>query len=533
MRTHTRPTPGGVLGSPPPVESTILINCGFGETRVAVLEEGVPAEIYIERRSEVGLVGNIYKGRVTRVLPGMEAAFLDIGLSRAAFLYVDDVWTPPEPEVRAELEFGAADAGAAVAESSPRPRQTGNRREDRPSIAKLLSEGQEILVQVSKDPIGTKGARVTAHLTLAGRFAVFMPAHQHVGISKRITDEAERERLRTLVETLRRPTEGFIVRTEGQGVGSAELASDIDFLRALWLDIEKSAAGRPAPKLIQAELDIVLRAARDLFTREVRRFVVDDAHQAERIKELMQKYAPELAARVELHESAIGLFDHFGVETELERALQREVPLRSGGSIVIDQAEALTAIDINTGSFVGKQNLEATILRTNLEAAKAVVSQIRLRNIGGIIIIDFIDMESEENRALVYEVFCEELERDRAKSHPLPISPLGVLEMTRKRVRDSLGAVLTEPCPYCNGLGRLRSRLTVCHEIFRELTRQSRVAPSADLVVSAHPEVAAMLAEENAETLGSLEKSLGGVILIQARRDFHQERYEIHRRGNA
>jgi ribonuclease G len=515
------------------VESTILINCGFGETRVALLEDGVPAEIYIERQSEVGLVGNIYKGRVTRVLPGMEAAFLDVGLSRAAFLYVDDVWTPTEPEARADLEFAPRDNPSTPPESGQKSRQTGNRREDRPSITRLLQEGQELLVQVSKDPIGTKGARVTAHLTLAGRFAVLMPSHQHVGVSKRITDETERTRLRTLVEDLRQDTEGFIVRTEGQGIGESELHGDIEFLRALWQDIERSASGRPAPSLVQAELDIVLRAARDLFTREVRRFVVDDAEQAERIRELMRKYAPELAERVEVHADAIGLFDHFGVETELERALQREVPLKSGGSIVIDQAEALTAIDINTGSFVGKQNLESTILRTNLEAAKVVVSQIRLRNIGGIIIVDFIDMESEENRALVYKTFCDELERDRAKSHPLPISPLGVLEMTRKRVRDSLGAVLTEPCPYCNGLGRLRSRLTVCHEIFRELTRQSRVAPSADLVVSAHPEVAAMLAEENAETLGSLEKTLGGVILIQARREFHQERYEIHRRGSA
>ncbi len=515
------------------MESSILINCGFGETRVALLEDGAPAEIFIERHSEVGLVGNIYKGRVTRVLPGMEAAFLDIGLSRAAFLYVDDVWTPPEVEPPTELDFGAPAPAESTRDLAAKPRQTGNRREDRPSITKLLREGQDLLVQVSKDPIGTKGARVTAHLTLAGRFAVLMPNHQHVGISKRITDEGERTRLRALVESLRQPSEGFIVRTEGQGIGESELVSDIEFLRALWQDIEGGAASRPAPSLVQAELDIVLRAARDLFTRDVRRFVVDDAPQAERIRALMRKYAPEMAERVEVHEDAIGLFDHFGVETELERALLREVPLRSGGSIVIDQAEALTAIDINTGSFVGKQNLESTILRTNLEAAKVIVSQIRLRNIGGIIIVDFIDMESEENRALVYKAFCEELERDRAKSHPLPISPLGVLEMTRKRVRDSLGAMLTEPCPYCGGLGRLRSRLTVCHEIFRELTRQSRVSPAADLVVSAHPEVAAMLAEENAETLSSLEKASGGVILIQARRDFHQERYEIHRRGNA
>jgi ribonuclease G len=555
------------------MEAAILINRAFAETRVALLEDGAVAEIYVERDHEQGLVGNIYKGRVTRVLPGMQAAFVDIGLDRAAFLYVDDVLSPERPTApRSEAEASdepeeedpdaaltgpanAADltsrpAEAAAQDLTAQPARpasylemgpntgefvvpkTADVSSEQPSIADLIHEGQEIVCQVSKDPLGSKGARVTTYVTLPGRYVVYMPTTDHVGISKRITDEAERKRLRTLVESMRDGKAGFIVRTEGSGLDEAKLREDMDFLRSLWSEVEDRGRVLSAPAQLQPDLDLVLRATRDLFTREVERLIVDDEREFRRIKDFLQKFAPHLVDRIELFQDQVPLFDHYGVEAELERALQRKVAMKSGASIVIDQAEALTAIDVNTGRFVGKQNLESTILRTNLEAVREVVAQLRLRNIGGIIVVDFIDMESQENRERVFGAFVEELKRDRAKTHVLPISGLGVIEMTRKRVRESLGRRLTEPCPYCEGRGRIRSRVTICHDIFRELARQSRRHYGHDLVVSANPEIAAMLTEDNGEKLSSLESQIGLPIVIEARSDFHHERFQIHVRGH-
>ncbi len=511
------------------MEATILINRAFGETRVALLEDGAAAEVYVERDHDLGLVGNIYKGRVTRVLPGMQAAFVDIGLDRAAFLYVDDVLaqgarleakTDPAEEGETEEEDGTA-----LSEPPSVPK---------PSISELIREGQEIVVQVSKDPLGTKGARVTTHVTLAGRYLVFMPTTAHIGISKRIVDEHERKRLRGVVEALSVGLSGgFIVRTEGSGLEEARLKEDMEFLRTLWSETDERTAKMPAPSLILPDLDLVLRATRDLFTREVGKVTVDDAGEAQRIKDFVRRFQPDLADRVEIFQGAVPLFDHHGVEGEIERALQRKVGMKSGASIVIDQAEALTAIDVNTGRFVGKQNLEATILRTNLEAIREIVTQLRLRNIGGIIVVDFIDMESPENRERVHQAFVEELLRDRAKTHVLPISGLGVIEMTRKRVRESLGRSLTEPCPYCEGRGRIRSRTTTCHDIFRELVRQARRNPGHDLLVSANPEIAAILTEDKADHLAELERTIGRSVVVEARGDLHHEAFRVQLRGAA
>jgi ribonuclease G len=524
------------------MSASILINRSFGETRVALLEEGVVSEVYVERDREQGLVGNIYKGRVTRVLPGMQAAFVDIGLSRAAFLYADDVRSPDRQSklpprgprdadgeeerhgIEDEKELSADEV--SLIEKAKVDAQQQEVRVERPSIASLVREGQEILCQVSKDPLGTKGARITTYISVPGRYTVFMPTTDHVGVSKRITEETERKRLRELVEGMCDGTGGFIVRTEGAGLEADKLKEDMDFLRNLWADIEERSQRATAPALLQADLDLVLRATRDLFTREVESLTIDDPREHQRIKDFLDKFAPPLKERVELYDDAtMSLFERHNVEGELERALERKVGMKSGASIVIDQAEALTAIDVNTGGFVGKQNLEATILRTNLEAVKEIVTQLRLRNIGGIIVIDFIDMESAESRERVYAAFLEELKRDRAKTHVLPISGLGVIEMTRKRVRESLGRRLTEACPYCEGRGRIRSRSTVCHEIFREVARQKD--REGQVMILANPEVAAMLAEDEADTLAKVETHIGRPVVVEARSDYHHEAYRV------
>ncbi len=510
--------------------ASILINRSFGETRVALLEDEETAEVYVERDHELGLVGNIYKGRVTRVLPGMQAAFVEVGLPRAAFLYADDVRLPTPPTQRphpaAEPETDDEEEGEEDSHVVEEVRAELE-SEERKSIADLIHEGQEIVCQVAKDPLGTKGARITTYLSIPGRYVVYMPTTDHIGISKRITDETERKRLRDLVEEIRGDkTGGYIVRTEGAGLDKEKLQEDMEFLESLWSEVEERADQTPAPNLVQADLDLVLRATRDLFTREVENLIVDSEHEFERVKNFLEKFAPKLVERVELYDGVVPMFENYNVEGELERAMQRKVMLKSGASIVVDQAEALTAIDINTGGFVGKQNLEATILRTNLEAVKEIVTQLRLRNIGGIIVVDFIDMEPAESRERVYEAFLEELEYDRAKTHVLPISGLGLVEMTRKRVRESLGRRLTDSCPYCEGKGRVRSRMTICHEIFRQLAQHGR--KDGQPLVIANPEIAAMLTEDEADTLAKVENHIGRSVVVEARNDFHHEAYRVY-----
>jgi ribonuclease G len=509
------------------LESSILINRAHGETRVAVLEDGVLAEIYIERDQELGLVGNVYKGRVIRVLPGMQAAFVEIGLEKAAFLYVDDVIHPdnatPEPDVEP--------VGDDTMEMTSPLKKI---ERERLSITQLIREGQEILCQVTKDPLGTKGARVSTYISIAGRHIVYMPTMKHVGVSRRITDEGERKRLRAIVEVHRKPNEGgFIVRTVSTGLDAETIQQDMDFVRSVWAEIRERADVVPPPALLHSDLDLVLRATRDLFGTATTALEVDDEREAERIRSLLAKFAPHLIDRVRVYHEREPMFDHYAIEPEIERAMLRKIGLKSGGSIVIDEAEALTAIDVNTGSFVGSRNLEATILKTNLEAVKEIVAQLRLRNLGGIIIVDFIDMEEPQNRAKVYDAFVAELLRDRAKSHVLPMSGLGLVEMTRKRVRPSLVKTLTEPCPYCEGRGRIRSKKTICRDIFREIDRQARRSANGPIVVAAMPEIAAVLAEDDREKLLELEAVIGRSIIVEARAELHQEVFQVSVRPQA
>ncbi|MBI5967407.1 MAG: Rne/Rng family ribonuclease, partial [Deltaproteobacteria bacterium] len=419
------------------MSNEILINISSGETRVALLESGVLVELYLERRSEQGISGNIYKGRVVRVLPGMQAAFVDIGLDKAAFLYVTDVhqeFDDLELLMRAREEDGN---GLYVNEEEEVPDlSTPFQIED------LLHEGQEILVQVSKEPLGSKGARITSHISLPGRHLVLMPMVDNIGVSRRIENEAERRRLREIIQRIKPADCGLIVRTASEGKGEADLYQDLDFLLKMWNNVQKRKAASPVPSLVHKDLDITLRAIRDLFTQEVERVVIDSPEEYRKILDFCETFIPQLKSSVELYEKEEPLLDYYGIEMEISRALGRRVWLKSGGYIVIDMTEALTVIDVNTGRFVGKRNLEDTILKTNLEAVKEIAYQLRLRNIGGIIIIDFIDMEKVSSREKVFQALMEALKKDKSKTNILKISELGLVEMTRKRTRESLGRIL-------------------------------------------------------------------------------------------
>jgi ribonuclease G len=508
------------------MSNLLAINAGPFETRVALLEGGAVAELYVERERDRSVVGNVYKGRVVRVLPGMDAAFVDIGLEKAAFLYVSDVVLEhsdvnevgPEVEdtVVAEVRL-AAPAGDA---SPPRPARE-------PRITELLHEGQEILVQIAKEPLGTKGARLTSRISIPGRHLVFMPTLDHVGISRRITGEAERRRLRDLIESLRPPGTGFIARTAAEGVSSEHLRADMELLVRMWNEVFHRKDAVSAPALLHRELDLVLRATRDLFTGDVDRLVVDSPEAHERVLRFIDTYAPDRRGCVELYSGSEPLFDHLGIEVEIARALQRKVWLKSGGYIVIDETEALTTIDVNTGRFVGRHNLEDTILRTNLEAVREIVAQIRLRNIGGIIILDFIDMDREVNREKVWAALQEALRSDRAQNNVLKISELGLVQMTRKRVRESLARSMLEPCFYCDGRGRLKSKVTVCYDILRQVSRESPQFREQGLLVYAHPEVVATLLDEERAALEAVERRTAKKINLQPVPGFHLEQFEV------
>ncbi len=693
--------------------NVLLINAAGGETRVALVENGSITEYYLDRKRDRGIVGNIYKGRVVRVLPGMQAAFVDIGLDKAAFLYVSDVFydpdfseqefdltegehaehedvhdpeqleeaearavaekaqqpaaltpipieaatpetpaseassapteaaavagvppteAPPEaapapeaapqgeanasagddtetaentdefeddPDQPAEAPLAAAPAAEAtpvVAGSitAPRPPQAarevtregggggrrrrrrrrggsgggaggagggGNGEAHRPNgqaaapvqraaaphrdekdhrrngergagvqIQDLLKEGQEVIVQVVKDPIGTKGARVTSHISLPGRHLVFMPTVDHVGISRRIDNEKERKRLREIINRMRPPGTGFIVRTVAEGVSEDKLVADIRFLIQEWNEVGKSKDHKAAPILLHPDLEMVLRATRDLFTNDVSKLIIDDRDEYERVLAFVETLDPALKAQVELYTGEDPIFDAYGVEQEIRRALNRKVWLKSGGSLIIDQAEALVAIDVNSGRYVGKKNLEETITRINTEAAKEIVYQLRLRNIGGIIIIDFIDMDKPQNREKVFKALQEALGRDRAKTNVLKISELGLVEMTRKRVRESLGRMLNEACPYCEGKGYIRSKVTVVYEIFREIRREAPNFSEQTLVVNCHPEVAKILLNEERVELRYLMDRYNKSIQVKPQPNYHQEQFELYGR---
>ena len=486
------------------------------ETRVALLEGGHIAELYIERDQELGIVGNIYKGKVIRVLPGMQAAFVDIGLGKAAFLYVADILDEME-QVKRNID----------GDEQPLEQIEGAEFPPLPPIETLISEGQELLVQISKEPISTKGARITSHISLPGRHLVYMPTVDHVGISRRIESEEERERLRLIVDSMRAPGTGFIVRTVSEGKSENDLRHDMDFLVGLWENLNRGLDKMDAPCLIHSDLDVTSKVLRDILTEDVKRIIVDDLEEYNKIIRFLQTFMPRLNYCIELYEKDEPVFDAYGLEVEISRALGRKVWLKSGGSIIIEQTEALTAIDVNTGRYVGKHNLEDTILKTNLEALKEIAFQLRLRNIGGLIIIDFIDMAKEAHREKVHAALEEAQKGDKNKTNILKISELGLVEMTRKRVRESIGRTLCEPCPYCDGRGYVKGKLTIIYEILRELHREMANPPAGHVTLLAHPEITSLLIDEERCGLDELEQRYGQTVSINSRPGFHIEQFEI------
>ncbi len=502
------------------MSSEIIVNKTGRETRVALMENGRLAELQIDRGDDRGYVGNIYLGRVVRVLPGMQAAFVEIGLDRAAFLYVGDIY----PDVLALNKAADEDsAGEDAPRSAPKAGQ--------PPIQDLLREGQEIVVQVSKDPIGTKGARLTTHIALPGRYLVYMPTVEHVGISRRIERDRERKRLRDFVEKRRARGAGYIVRTVCEGQPTESLEADMEYLQRTWQRVSEACTERKAPALLNAEYNLVLRAVRDLFDPSIERMVLDDKPLYDQVRSFVGDFMPNARDRVHLYRGGEPVFDTYGVETEITRSLGRKVWLKSGGYLVIDQTEALMAIDVNSGRFVGTSSLEETTTRINLEAVQEVVYQLRLRNMGGIIIIDFIDMDRESNREKVYRALEDALKADRARTNVLRISDLGLVEMTRKRVQEGLDRYLTEDCPTCRGTGVVRAKSTLVYEILREVRREANRARNGQTVyVNTTPAVADLVYGGQYSDLEAMEALLGRRIVFRAMPHFHPEQFEVYAR---
>jgi len=482
------------------VSTEILVNIGPQETRVALVEGGAAQEIHVQRASRHGLTGNIYKGVVQRVLPGMQAAFVEIGLERTAFLHVNDMVATP-------------------AQGEPVP-----------LITQLLHEGQKVLVQIVKDPIGSKGARLTSLLSIPSRYLVLLPFEPHVGVSARLEGEAERTRLKGILEDLQRrlaPNYGVIARTAADGADAEALEADLGFLLRLWNAICEQSADAPPGTLVHGDLPLSMRILRDLLGTTVERVRVDSASECERLREFAQTFIPKAAPLVELYSGAAPIFDLYGVEDDISRALERKVELKSGGHLVIDQTEAMTTIDVNTGAYIGHRNLEETVLKTNLEATQAIARQLRLRNLGGIIIIDFIDMKSEDHRAQVLRALERALAADHARTQVYPFSALGLVEMTRKRTRESLGHILCEPCPACSGRGTIKTVETVAHEIAREVQRAARQFEAKGFLVLAAPHVVQKLLEEQPAGLAALEATLNRPIRLQGEAGYTQENFDV------
>ncbi|UCH44083.1 MAG: Rne/Rng family ribonuclease [Nitrospiraceae bacterium] len=486
----------------------IIINITPEQTRVALVDSNSQlSELYIERKKDLSLVGNVYKGKVVKILPGMQSAFVDIGLEKAAFLHAADVLSGFDYSI-----FGE-DLEDTVPLNLP--------------IEDLLQEGEEVFVQVSKDSIGTKGARVTSYITLPGRYLVLMPDVEHIGISRKIMDEEERTRLKGIIAELKPQNFGFIIRTASEGCTEDELKKDIDYLMLLWKNIDRKKDKGNPPQLLYSDLDLALRSVRDMLNQDIEKIIIDSSSEYKKLIDFVNTYFPKLHSQIELYERAEPIFDAYGIELEIPRALGKRVWLKSGGYIVIDQTEALTSIDVNTGKFVGKANLEDTIFKTNIESVKEIACQIRLRNLGGIIIIDFIDMEKEENRQKLFSVFQEAMNKDRAKCTILEVSELGLIQMTRKRVRESLERTLCEPCSYCEGKGFIKSPLTICYEIFMELRKIGLTQRNAKIMISAAPQVANLIYEDERDGIEEIEKEFGFRIIVKADKSFHQEYHEV------
>ncbi len=484
------------------LKEEILINVTPSEVRAALLENGVLQEVYVERTVQRGLVSSIFKGRVLRVLPGMQAAFVDIGLQRTAFLHASDI------------------AGAGQNGSS----------EDLPQIRELVREGDEIIVQVVKDPLGNKGARLTTFVTLPSRHLVLLPHSHAVGVSARIEDEQERERLRTLVEELlveRSLACGAIVRTVAEGADRSALEADLEYTLKLWDVIKERSATAAVKTLIHEDLSLPLRVLRDIVTSDIESILVDSERDYAAMREFAATYLPHIDVNIELYKRRRPIFDLHGIEDEIRRSLDRSIQLKSGGYLIFDQTEAMTTIDINTGAYVGHRNLEETIYRTNLEAAVAIARQLRLRNLGGIIIIDFIDMEEPDHRENVLQALERAMAGDHARHQITPVSPLGLVEMTRKRTRESLQHVLCEDCPSCDGRGFIMTAETVCFEIFREIIRQSRQFEFDEVLVLAHQDVIELLLDEQARSLAELGEQTGKSIRLQTEALYLQDQFDV------
>jgi ribonuclease G len=532
----------------------MIISSSAHETRVAILEDDQVAEIFIERERSRGVVGNVYKGRVSKVLPGMQSAFIDLGLERDGFLYVSDVVATFEEFDRFETDDDASSplnqsgSGQVPAASGgnghgqsrrggpsgpPGRRDRDHEKGPEPKIEELLKEGQEIIVQVAKEPLGTKGARLTSHATMPGRFLVFMPTVDHVGVSRKIDSREERSRLRGIVREFREQTGftgGLIIRTAAAGKPKEDIVSDLSYFHRVWTDVRQKFETSRAPAVVYQEQSLVAKLLRDLLTDDYSSIRIDNALEHKRVVELIERIMPSLAPKVKLYEKEFPIFEEYGVQAEIDRALRSKVWLKSGGSIVINQTEALVAIDVNTGRYVGKKTagrLEDTILKTNLEAVKEIVRQIRLRDLGGIIVLDFIDMEEKKNRQKVFQTVEQELRKDRSPSKALQVSDFGLVIITRKRVKQSLERVLTEPCPYCAGSAVIKSSSTICYEILSEVKKISADLNGQSLVLRVNPDIARALRDEERAVFKDLKQSLGRDIALRPDAQLHHEQFDL------
>ncbi len=497
------------------MQNEIIINADPGETRVAILERSTFTELYIERDDERGVAGNVVKGRVSRVLPGMQAAFVDIGLEKAGFLYVGDY-------------FPNLGEGNGSGRNGGRRRRNGRGTgRSIPKIETVLQEGQEVVVQIAKEPIGTKGARITSNISIPGRHLVLTPGAGRVGVSRRIDSDKERRRLREIVERLRTDDLGFIIRTAGHGVTEADLEADVRYLSEVWKDIKTNLAEMPAPAVLYSELDLPLKMIRDFANSETKRIAIDSEAVFDKLTTFVERFVADPRPKIERYRGAVPIFDQYALESQIHDNLERKVWLKSGGHLVIDQSEALTAIDVNTGRYTGKRDLEETIFRTNLEAVREVVYQLRFRNIGGLIIIDLIDMESADHREKVYRALQESLRNDKARTNILKISELGLVEMTRKRTRENLLQTLCEPCNHCEGRGYVLSRTSVAFNVLREVRNDLPRFSGRKIAITVSPLVAEQLLGSSHEALDELGNELGREIEVRARPGLHQEQFEV------